>query len=122
VKHPGLLAMAVVGWSITLICCGSALAMLARSHAELSAAIDIGSLFFTCLAGALVPLQTMPAWARELAPVSPGYWAMRALRGALLGDTAATLSSLALLAAVALAAAAFAGVKLARGWGRTGLL
>jgi ABC-2 type transport system permease protein len=118
----GLLALAVATWSTTLLCLGSAVAMLVRSHAELSAATDIGSMVFTCLGGALVPLSAMPGWAQTVAPASPGYWAMRCLRSALDGDTRAVLASGGVLAVVAVLAAALAAVRLAHGWGRNRLL
>lgn len=118
----GLLAVAVLSWALALLCGGSALATLARSHAELAALVDIGGLLCTVFAGALVPLRAMPAWARHLAPASPGYWALRGLRGALAVDRGATLSSAAVLLALAALAAAVAGIRLARGWGRGHLL
>jgi ABC-2 type transport system permease protein len=114
----GLLAVAVGAWAVTLLCVGTALAMLVRSHAELSAATDIGSMAFTCLGGALVPLAAMPSWARAIAPASPGYWAMRGLRAALAGDWPATLTSATVLIGAACLAAIVAGLRLVRGWGR----
>jgi ABC-2 type transport system permease protein len=119
VKDPTLLVVAVLGWAGMLVCVGTAVATLVRSQAELSAAIDIGSMLVTCLGGAFVPLSAMPAWARHLAPASPGYWAMRGLRGALAGQAGVTWSSVAVISAVALVAAALAMVRVARGWGRT---
>jgi ABC-2 type transport system permease protein len=64
----------------------------------------------------------MPPWARAVAPVSPGYWAMRGLQSASAGDVRATVLSVAVLAGVAAAAATVAGLRLARGWGRSRLL
>jgi ABC-2 type transport system permease protein len=118
----GLLALAVGAWAVTLLCTGAAIAMLVRSHAELSAVTDIGSMVFTCLGGALVPLAAMPGWARAVAPASPGYWAMRDLRAALAGDAHTTFTSTGVLVAVAAVAAAVAGLRLVRGWGRNTLL
>ena len=118
----GLLALAVIGWATTLLCFGFALATMVRSHAALSAATDIGSMICTCLGGALVPLTQMPRWAQTIAPASPGYWAMRGLRGALAGETSTATSSVAVLCVAALGAAGIAGVRVARGWGRTRLL
>ncbi len=122
VPDAGLLAVAVLAWATTLLCAGAAVATLVRSHAELAAVVDIGGLLCTVLAGALVPLSAMPGWARHAAPASPGFWAMRALRGALAGDRATALSSAGVLALVAAATATVAGARLARGWGRSRLL
>ncbi len=118
----GLLALAVGAWAVTLLCTGAAIAMLVRSHAELSAVTDIGSMVFTCLGGALVPLAAMPGWARAVAPASPGYWAMRDLRAALAGDAHTTFTSTAVLVGVAAVAATVAWLRLVRGWGRSRLL
>lgn len=119
VASPGLLVLVVVTWAVALLGCGAALATLARSTAELSAATDIGATTLTCLGGALVPLDVLPGWTRAIAPASPGYWAMRGLRAAFAGDTGTVLGSLAPLVAVAIGAGAFAAVRLARGWGRS---
>jgi ABC-2 type transport system permease protein len=91
VADVGLLAVAVAAWALTLLCVGAALGTLLRSEAEFAAVADIGSFVFTGLGGALVPLANMPGWARDLAPASPGYWAMSALRGALAGEPAQVL-------------------------------
>jgi ABC-2 type transport system permease protein len=114
----GLLTLAVVSWAVALLCVGSALAMLVRSHTELSAVTDIGAMVCTCFGGALVPLAAMPDWARKVAPASPGYWAMRALTSALSGDSGGVVGSVAVLTGAATVAATFAAVRLARGWGR----
>jgi ABC-2 type transport system permease protein len=118
VPDPALLAGCVLAWSVTLLCCGSAIATLVRSQAELSAATDVGGLICTVLAGALVPLSGMPGWARHAAPASPGYWAMRGLSAALTGQRGAALLSVAVLTGVAVLGASVAGYRMARGWGR----
>ena len=122
VANYGLLALAVASWAFALLCAGSAVAMVVRSQAELAAVTDIGAMVLTSLAGALVPLAAMPGWARAIAPVSPGYWAIRGLTDALAGDSRGTLTSAAVLFAVAALAAGLAGVRLANGWGRSRLL
>jgi ABC-2 type transport system permease protein len=118
----GLLVLAVSAWGFALLGIGAAIATAVRSQSELSAITDVGGLICTCLGGALVPLATMPGWARTVAPASPGYWAMRTLGGALAGDTMATLRGTLVLAAIALATSAVAGALLRRGWGRARLL
>jgi ABC-2 type transport system permease protein len=122
IHRPDLVLIAGVTWAITLLCAGAALATIVRSHGELSAVTDIGGLFLTVVGGAMVPLALMPGWLRAVAPVSPGYWALTGLRAALTDDAAATLRSVAVLLAVAAVSAAFAGWRLARGWGRSRLL
>jgi len=118
VASPPLLAGTVLVWAVTLLCIGAALGTYARSGSALSAMVDVGSLTLTGLGGAFIPYALLPTWAKAIAPVSPGYWAMRALRGALDGDVAGVLSGWLALAVVALVAAAFAVRRLNRGWGR----
>jgi ABC-2 type transport system permease protein len=113
-----LLALAMVTWTLALLALGVALGVLARSFAELSAAYDIGGMILSSLGGALVPLAAMPGWVRHVAPVSPGYWVAAALRAALRGDSAGTLSASAALLGFALALGLVAALRARRGWGR----
>ena len=122
VASAGLLAAAMLAWAFALLGIGAAVAVMVRSPAELSAATDIGSMIFTCFGGALIPLAAMPGWAHAVAPFSPAYWGMRGLSAALAGDGRGTLTAVAILAAVAVLAAAVAGRRLARGWGRGHLI
>jgi ABC-2 type transport system permease protein len=122
VADVGLLALAVTVWSTTLLCIGTALGTWLRSQAEFSAVQDIGSFVFTSLGGALVPLAAMPGWARHIAPVSPAYWAMSALRGAVAGESTQVIRALLVLLCIAAAAAFLAGWRINRGWGRSTLL
>jgi ABC-2 type transport system permease protein len=75
-------------------------------------------MLLSSLGGALVPLASMPAWVRAVAPASPGYWGVSALRSALHGSAADTLRACALLAAFGALAAYRAG----RGGGRSAKL
>jgi ABC-2 type transport system permease protein len=117
-----LLVLADLIWAVTVLCLGAAIAVLVRSFAQLSAVVDIGASIAVGLGGGLVPLSAMPQWAQAIAPVWPAYWAMEGLRSAATGDAAAVLTSCAALGGVATLAAAVAGVRLARGWGRETLL
>jgi ABC-2 type transport system permease protein len=113
-----LLAVTVGVWAITLTALGALLGTLARSGGALSAMVDVGSLTVTGLGGAFVPLALLPAWARDIAPISPGYWAVRALHGAIDGDMHAAVGGWLALTGFAATAAALAGWRLHRGWGR----
>jgi ABC-2 type transport system permease protein len=114
-----LLVVALLAWTLALLAMGAALGVFARSFAELSAAFDIGGMILSSLGGALVPLSAMPGWVRHVAPVSPGYWVASALRAALRGDSAGTLSASAVLVAFALACGLLAAVRVGRGWSRS---
>jgi ABC-2 type transport system permease protein len=70
-------------WAICVVGCGTALATLVRSHAQLSAVKDITTLTLAGLGGALIPLSLLPSWARPLGPLSPAFWAMRGYASAL---------------------------------------
>ena len=122
VTDPALLLLAAVVWAATVLCTGAAIATTVGSLAQFSAVVDVGSTVVAGLSGALVPLAAMPEWARTIAPVWPGYWAMEGLRSAVDGDRETTLVAVAVLLAFATAAAAIAAVRLRRGWGRSTLL
>jgi ABC-2 type transport system permease protein len=117
-----LLALAVVVWSFTLLAVGAALATVARSRGDLNMITDLGAILVSSLGGALLPVSLMPGWAQHIAPVSPGYWAMALLRGAVDDDPGAMLRPILVCLAIGLAAAAFAVYRLARGWGRSRLI
>ena len=122
IAHPALLATAAGAWILALLGLGAAIGTLAPSHGALSAACDLGSVLTTCLGGALVPLAVLPGWARAVAPVSPGYWAVTAMRAALSGEPGTTLRHGAVLVGLGLAAGALACWRISRGWGRSRLL
>jgi ABC-2 type transport system permease protein len=70
-------AFVALGWSTCVLVLGAASSTLVTSPAQLSAAGDIAAILTSILAGALVPISLLPGWLRALAPLSPGYWAMR---------------------------------------------
>lgn len=117
-----LLAVALLAWTLALLGMGAALGVLARSLSQMSAAYDIGGMILSSLGGALVPLSAMPPWVRHVAPASPGYWAVAALRAALRGDAAATFSAAAVLCGFALAPGLVAGLRASRGRVRSAAL
>jgi len=117
-----LLCLAVFAWTLTLLGLGAMIGVLARSMSELSAAFDIGAMILSSLGGALVPLAAMPQWVRDIAPASPGYWAVSALDAALRGQAGRTLLASALLAGFAAAAALVTTARARRGWGRSARL
>ncbi|MDA0633468.1 ABC transporter permease [Nonomuraea sp. MCN248] len=119
---PHYVLLAIVIWAFALLSLGALLAAIVRSHGELSVICDVGALTLSSLGGALVPLSLMPEWAQLVAPVSPGYWALTLMQAAVRGDLAGMLPSAAILLAIGLVAGAFAARRLARGWGRGGLI
>ena len=122
VADPALLVLAVTSWAFALLGMGMALGAMLRSQSELNVAYDIGGILFSALGGALIPLGELPGWARAIAPVSPGYWAMGALRAALLGQVTATLRDACVLAGVTAAAGALAAWRMSRSSPRSRLL
>jgi ABC-2 type transport system permease protein len=121
-REPALLALAVASWALALLGTGMALGAMLRSQSELNVAYDIGGLLFSALGGALIPPGELPGWARTIAPSSPGYWAMGALRSALGGQATATLRDAAVLVGVAAAACALAAWRMSRNSPRSRLL
>jgi ABC-2 type transport system permease protein len=122
VRDPALLTLAVASWALALLGIGTALGAMLRSQSELNVGYDIGGILFSALGGALIPSGELPGWARAIAPASPGYWAMGALRSALHGQTATTLRDAAVLAGVAVAACALAARRMSRSSPRSRLL
>lgn len=121
-RNIGWLALAIVVWAFALLAMGAALATVARSLGELGVISDVGALVLSSLGGALVPLSILPEWARWLAHVSPGYYALSMLQAAIRCDAGGVLRPAAVLLVLGLASGAFAVRRLARGWGRTRLL
>ncbi|MEV4218621.1 ABC transporter permease [Nonomuraea sp. ATR24] len=119
---PHLVFLAILIWAFALLAIGAALATLVRSHGELSVISDVGALTLSSLGGALVPLSLMPEWAQLAAHASPGYWALVMMQSAVAGDVAGTLRPAGVVLAIGLLSGVFAARRLARGWGRGGLL
>ncbi len=122
IPDPALLAAALTSWALALLGIGTALGATLRSQSELNVAYDIGGLLFSALGGALIPAAELPGWARAIAPGSPGYWAMGALRSALRGQAGPTVRDAAVLVAIAAAAGAVAAWRMSRGLPRSRLL
>jgi ABC-2 type transport system permease protein len=122
VRDPALLGFAVTSWALALLGIGMALGAMLRSPSELNVAYDIGGILFSALGGALIPSAELPGWARTIAPASPGYWAMGALRSALRGQVIATVRDASVLACVAAAAGALAAWRMSRSSPRSRLL
>ena len=91
--------LVVIGWSSCVLILGAASATLVRTPAQLSTAGDIAAILTSMLGGALVPIALLPSWLRALAPLSPGYWAMRCYRGVLADPATVSMASVAGLAA-----------------------
>jgi ABC-2 type transport system permease protein len=122
VPSPGLLVLAVAAWALALLGIGMALGAVLRSQSELNVAYDIGGILFSAMGGALIPPSELPGWARSIAPASPGYWAMGALRSALHGQALATLRDAGVLAVVGIGACGLAAWRMSRTMPRSRLL
>jgi ABC-2 type transport system permease protein len=89
-------ALALGGVAFVYVCCavaaGIALTAMLRTSQQLNALGFLGATLLGALGGALVPLSTMPAWARSIAPITPQYWTMQASRDLILnGKPAGTV-------------------------------
>jgi ABC-2 type transport system permease protein len=117
-----LLALGITCWALALLGIGAAFGAALRSQNELLVAYDIGGVLLSALGGAVAPLASLPGWARAIAPASPGYWAMSALRAALLGQATATFRAAGVLLAIAAVMGTLAVWRISRGWPRSRLL
>lgn len=122
VGDPALLALAVGSWAVALLGIGTALGAMVGSQSGLNVAYDIGGILLSALGGALIPAAELPRWAQHIAPGSPGYWAMGALRSALRGQAGPTLRDAAVLVAVAVVAGLAAARRMSRSPSRSRLL
>jgi len=115
-RLPDVPLLAAVGlcWAITVLSLGAALAAVTTTPSAVSAITDIASLISTALSGALLPLADLPGWARTIAPVSPGYWAMHSFEAAFNGSAGPALAGCAVLLAMAVVATTFAARHLWR--------
>jgi ABC-2 type transport system permease protein len=119
VANIGLLVVAVLAWTLALLGFGAAVGVLARTLSEMSAAFDIGGILLSGVGGAVVPLSTMPEWIRVIAPVSPGYWGLAAMRGALEGHTSGSLTASLVLLAFAAGSCAIVVLRMVFGGSRS---
>jgi ABC-2 type transport system permease protein len=122
VRSLALVAAAIACWALALLGIGATFGAMLRSQGELQVAYDIGGVLLSALGGAMVPLATLPGWAQAIAPASPGYWAMSALRSAMLGQAAGTLRAACVLLAIAAVVGTLAAWRISRGWSRSRLL
>jgi ABC-2 type transport system permease protein len=122
VASAGLALLAITVWVLALLGIGATLGAVLRSQSELNVAYDLGGVLLSALGGALVPLARLPHWAQHVAPASPGYWAMSALRSSMAGQLTGTLRACGVLMVIALAFGTLAAWRIGRGWGRSRLL
>lgn len=85
------LALVAIAWTGCILILGTAAATLVQNPAQLSVAGDIAAVLTSILGGALVPAELLPGWLRAVGPLSPGYWAMRSYRAALVDPAPASL-------------------------------
>jgi len=107
------LAVVVAAVVVCLTGIGLAVVSLCRTMNQVSAVTNLGGLVLSGLGGALAPVSALPAWAQHLAPLSPVYWALSALRGVIVdGSTLVDLGKpLAVLLGVSVAGFAVAVLR-----------
>ena len=112
----GVLVVAILAWTLAVLSLGLALGTVVRSYAQLFAAQDIGGFLLTTVGGALVPLSLFPGWVQSIAPLSPGYWGVTAMRAAMRGDTGTSLRAAVVLLCVTIVFAALSYVRTRSSW------
>jgi ABC-2 type transport system permease protein len=101
----------VIALAACLVAWGVAAAAFLRNARRLNALSGVMAMVLGGLGGSLTPVESLPAWAQRIAPLSPGYWAVGGYRsvvldGADLPDVAGAVGMLVIFAAVAAALAA----------------
>jgi ABC-2 type transport system permease protein len=98
----------VIAFAWCLVMLGVMITALSHTIQQANAAAFGGIVLFGALGGALVPLDTLPGWARAVSPLTPTYWAMRGFRSVLLDGN--SFSGVALPVAVLLSVGAFCAI------------
>lgn len=78
------LVAVALGLSVCLVAIGVAAAAYLRSAQRLNAVSGVLAMVLGGLGGSLTPVESLPAWAQQIAPLSPGYWAVRGYRDVIL--------------------------------------
>jgi ABC-2 type transport system permease protein len=101
------LAAVAIAFGVFLVAAGLAVTAICRTVMQANTIAYLGTVLFSCLAGALVPESSLPQWAKAISPAIPSYWAMRGYRLTVLGKgTVALPVAVLLVYAVALAVVA----------------
>jgi ABC-2 type transport system permease protein len=79
------LVVVSVALAVCLVSMGLVLLSLCRTVMQLNAISNLGTMVLAGLGGALTPLSGLPGWARDIAPATPSYWAMRGYRSMIVG-------------------------------------
>lgn len=74
----------VAAFAGCLVMLGVMVTAMCRTLQQANAVAFGGIVLFGALGGALVPLETLPGWARAVAPATPTYWVMRGFRSVIL--------------------------------------
>lgn len=111
-RFRGSVLGAVLVWAGLAACLLALTAMmfaLCRSDQQMVALVNVTTMLFGGLGGGLVPVASLPSWARHLSPATPSYWAISGFRsialdhvgaGAQLRPTAVLLGFAAVFAVV----------------------
>jgi ABC-2 type transport system permease protein len=110
---PGLVVIGAA-LAFTLTAFGLALVAIFRSFMAVQMLVNLGALVFAGTGGALVPFILLPEWVQAIAPLTPGYWAMKGFTSAIEGpvDVGAVLGPAAILLAWAAAFTALAAWRM----------
>lgn len=98
------IAIVVVVFTGMLVCFGVMLVALCRTMDQANTIGMLGGMVMAGLGGALAPVSSFPGWVQSVAPFTPAYWVLDALRRLTLEH--ATLADVAPATGIALAFAA----------------
>lgn len=77
-----VLASLMIAFAFTAVTVAFAIALVAicKSFMQLQAGAMVAAMVLAGLGGALTPYGVLPEWAKDIAPATPTYWAMKAFR------------------------------------------
>ena len=81
-----------IAFDLFVVSVGLAVAVWSRTLMQANMLSYILVLMMSFISGALVPLSTLPDWAKSISPAIPIYWVMQSLRDAIAGTTDGSLA------------------------------
>jgi len=84
--HGQLLSLLLTGLAFPACLVGAGILLVAvcRTNQQINVVGNVGGIFLGALGGGYVPLSVLPSWARDIAPITPTYWAVKGLKAGVL--------------------------------------
>ncbi len=94
-----------ISFCLSLVSLGMVVVSVTSSPQQVSVLANLSLLIFGGFGGALAPIEVMPSWAQQIAPLTPGYWAITGYRRFVLTDAGVGQSAVPILVLLSMSAA-----------------